>query len=217
MKPGDLVPHVLLRCENLSVRFSGKTLFSSVSRAVLAGRIIHLQGPNGTGKSTLLRVLEGTLAPSQGTVVRGVSKSDIFSLPQLQSPDVHMPFTLGEISCLDESRLRRARRTPLPWFPDSMRAQDWNSASGGERMRALLARALHSQRALLLLDEPFNHLDAVSLPLVMESLECYVGATRGRAIVVVSHDPLPPPSPQTCPREEWVLGCVRDGSQPWMG
>jgi ABC-type Mn2+/Zn2+ transport system ATPase subunit len=175
-----------VRCEDVQILVSGAVLLERVTKTIRAGTVTHLHGPNGSGKSTLLRVLAGCLPVASGRVVHALPSSDIFFLPQLQSVDVHLPFTLQEVSRLGR-RQSAAVSEPLgAWFPTHLWNKSWNTASGGERMRALLARALGSDCRLLLLDEPFNHLDAEAVPMVMQALFRHVVA-KGGGVVLVSH------------------------------
>jgi ATPase subunit of ABC transporter with duplicated ATPase domains len=205
----------LLHCNNLSAAMGGRTLFTDQSKTILESTIVHVKGPNGIGKSTLLHILAKTQSPSKGSLAPGDSSLEIFHLPQLQAPDVHIPFTLDEVVRLDQSRRKQGGHLSFSWFPPELQSRGWNQASGGERMRALLARALNSECSLLLLDEPFNHLDVEAIPQVMESVERFVCDTRGRAVVIVSHDPLPAQRLNACERDEWLLTAVVEGSQPW--
>lgn len=154
-----------------------------------AGIIFHIQGTNGIGKSTLIKTLARELKPHQGKIRYHFDSNDIFYLPQHQSPDLHCPISLKEVAELDLTHGSSQSVAGFDWFNRSLHSRTWNNASGGERMRALLARALLSARTVLLLDEPFNHLDEETHAKVLESFEHYVRDKR-RVIVVVSHTPL---------------------------
>lgn len=179
----------LINCQNVSLRAGKQILMRDITLKLVPRTILHVQGPNGCGKSTLLKTLAGQLKAAHGQIDYHVKKDCIFYLPQLHTPDLHCPISLREISLLDTSTLSANLVEQFEWFPDAVAAKSWNNASGGERMRALLARALSSRRQILLLDEPFNHLDRQAHPKIIESLKNYVQQDN-RAIIIVSHESL---------------------------
>jgi ABC-type Mn2+/Zn2+ transport system ATPase subunit len=114
-------------------------------------------------------------------------KRQIFYLPQLQTPEIHLPYTLGEIA-----RLECGSNQPiqLPWFDETLEKICWNQASGGQKMKALLARAFCSSATFLMLDEPFNHLDGASRSLLSDFIVDESNGIQKRSFLIVSHDTL---------------------------
>lgn len=153
----------------------GRRLAENLSFEVPAGHLGLVRGPNGCGKSTLLRVLLGLHPIVSGRV--SVDGRTAF-LPQLENSELHLPFRLGDLASagalLDPSQL----------------SLGWNTASGGERKRALLTRALAKNPKVLLLDEPMNHLDEKSRIAVLDVLRHTLDA--GAAAVMVCHQGLRP-------------------------
>ena len=175
-------------CENFVLISPDGPMFEPISFCLKEGEILGLVGPNGVGKSLLLNCVATGAAPEPfrwagklDTLGRR-SGDNTFFLPQLHAPDVHMPYQLGEIASFD-GKLSMG----LSWFDKKIASRPWNKASGGERMRALLARAFASQAQLLLLDEPFNHLDAYSVSSVRDAMRAYVNVIPSRSIIFVSH------------------------------
>lgn len=178
-------PTPLLSIHDLSAWTpEGRVLFENVSFELDRGSLLLIEGANGSGKSTLLRVLLGDWPHHRGSLDRTVDAAAIHFVPQLEDRGMHLPFTLAEIAGVGD------RSTADPRFrfllPVNAAALYWNQASGGERRRTLLYRALARGARLLFLDEPMNHLDAGTRSLLWSALERYVAS--GGAVVLVCHD-----------------------------
>ena len=196
-----------LRLRGLSVRYGERTALSGVDLEVPRGQFLALAGPNGSGKTTLLRAALGFLAPASGSVElfgRDVLRLSIAErarrvawVPQEENPrdDVplgeyvlygryaHLAWLQGEAPADRESAARALDAVGL-----GDRAGDGIlSVSGGERQRAILARALVQDAPLLLLDEPTSHLDiAHQLDLLTRVRE--LSRERGVTVVAALHD-----------------------------
>lgn len=149
------------------------------------GELLWIQGENGTGKTTLLEVLQGR-HPHAGTLVRHSPNNAV--VPQLESSSLHLPLTLGDYVRLSVPQFAPQRDWPTDWFGPRIQQTPWNRASGGERRRALVVRALASQPSLLFLDEPMNHLDVESRRLILQILAAFLSSDSPAGIVLVSHD-----------------------------
>jgi ATPase subunit of ABC transporter with duplicated ATPase domains len=179
----------LVLCENFVLHTNHGPMFNPLSFEVNSGKILGLVGPNGVGKSLLLNCfLRGyALKPFHSTgnlkTLNHHTSGSTFFLPQLQAPDIHMPYRLEEVASFHGKFPEN-----FSWFDKKMASRSWNEASGGERMRALLARAFASKAKLLLLDEPFNHLDGCAVADVRNAMQDYViKAPFDRGIIFVSH------------------------------
>ncbi len=197
----------LLRFEALSFGYGGTPLFAEVSLAIAAGEMAGLLGPNGTGKTTLLRLATGTLHPQRGRVLlderdlRAWPRRDIARRIAVVPQEFSTPFafTVRELVSLG--------RTPYLSFLGTESRADWraieealeatgtaslanrvfNELSGGERQRVALAMALAQQPELLLLDEPTTHLD-LKYQIGMLELIQRLNRERGITIVATMHD-----------------------------
>lgn len=189
--------------EGLSFSYGRTPVLEEVSLSVAEGDFVSVVGPNGGGKTTLLRLLLGLLEPSRGTVrIFGhrpaESRPRLGYMPQAARFDPLFPVSVMDLVLM--GRLRQGR--PLGPFrgPDrraaeraleevsllDLRRQPLSSLSGGQQQRALIARALACQPDLLLLDEPTSSLDLRSegeLYTLLQELN------RRMTVVVVSHDP----------------------------
>lgn len=193
---------LIFACENLSIVFDERALFEPLTVSVQAGKVTHIEGKNGIGKTSLLRLLGSEDIKFSGSILSKPSPAEIFYLPQLQSLQSHLPFTLEEVAVLigngliSKSFIARDMAKISKMFPqffsEIQRNKVWNKASGGERMRALLAGAMACRSCrVLLLDEPLNHLDVHSILEVQHSLLQYLrNEGKDLSVFIVSHEPL---------------------------
>lgn len=150
-------------------------VFEGLYLSVAKGERVALVGPNGGGKSTLLRVLAGRIEPAKGSV-RLTGGETVAMLDQELPGEGLLIDAVG-----DDPALRRAMHRLK--VPGNLLTRDSASLSPGERMRALLARTLADEPDILLLDEPTNHLDAPA----REWLEDFLQRAK-EGVLVVTHD-----------------------------
>jgi len=186
---------VLIEAEDLGVGYGGPPAISGVGFVLRAGQRIALLGPNGGGKTTLMRAILGELKPLAGSLA---VDSRCGSVPQTERSRLDYP-----VSALDVATMGALTR--LPWWRRpgradrrqalaalervglGERAEDtFGELSGGQRQRVLVARALVQDAGVLLLDEPFSGLDNVSAA-ALEDLIADLAA-EGRGIVIATHD-----------------------------
>lgn len=176
----------LIDLDDVVVRYGEQTVINDVSLCVHAGEFVGLIGPNGAGKTTLLKVMLGLLRPTSGTVraQRGI----IGYVPQRGSMhDAAVPINVHEVAMLGSRGDRSAALRSL----DATGVRDladkrFSSLSGGQQQRVLIAKALASNPALLVLDEPTTGIDErsqVEFYDILRDLQ-----QKGLAIIMVSHD-----------------------------
>ncbi len=170
--------------ENLSKEYNGRFLFQKLDLHVRAHDRIALIGPNGVGKTTLLRLLLRREDPTTGTIRYGTNL-DIGYYDQHQA-DLHSDRSiLDEISDSFPGMTQTEIRNVLGCFlfSEDDVFQPIHTLSGGERGRVSLTRLMLNRDNVLLLDEPTNHLDMDSREVLEQALEDYPGT-----IIAVSHD-----------------------------
>jgi ATP-binding cassette subfamily F protein uup len=170
----------LLQLNEISLTFGGDPIFDGLSLIAQPGDRVALVGRNGSGKSTLMKVMGGLVEPDSGEVIAGPGVSVGY---MEQEPDLSGFATLGDFAAhgLDESEMYKVERAGAGLKFDPARPVE--TASGGERRRAALARLMAGGPDLMLLDEPTNHLDIEAIAW----LESELKATR-KGYILISHD-----------------------------
>ncbi|MEP6066926.1 MAG: ATP-binding cassette domain-containing protein [Paracoccaceae bacterium] len=170
----------LLQLSDISLTFGGDPVFDGLSLVVQPGDRVALVGRNGSGKSTLMKVMANIVETDTGQIVCGPGVSVGY---MEQDPDLSGFETLGEFASagLEPGELYKVERAAEGLKFDAARPVE--TASGGERRRAALARLLAEAPELMLLDEPTNHLDIEAI----SWLESELKSTRA-GFVLISHD-----------------------------
>jgi ABC-type Mn2+/Zn2+ transport system ATPase subunit len=171
----------LINVENLTIGYD-KPLVTDLNFDLETGKILQICGQNGCGKTTLLKTILGQLRPLKGNVT---TRGDFTYLPQLIRGYQHFSLTLGEIlSC------SVVNPKILELFSDEMLNKKWSDASGGQRQKTLIASRIHNVPEILVLDEPFNHLDKSSISLVETLLVYMLEHHFIKGLIIVSHLPI---------------------------
>ncbi|GAA3697411.1 ABC transporter ATP-binding protein [Gordonia hankookensis] len=183
----DPIPGTVLSTRDLTRRYGDRTVLDSIDLTIAAGEFVALLGRSGSGKSTLLRAVAGLDAGVDGSGVLDVARetSVVFQDSRLLPWARVLPnVTLGLTG-------HDARRCGLDALTDvglADRERAWpNELSGGEQQRAALARSLVRRPALLLADEPFGALDALTRLRMHELLRQLCGKYRP-GVLLVTHD-----------------------------
>jgi ATP-binding cassette subfamily F protein 3 len=180
----DHASELVVRCEGLGKSFGELTLFENLSFDILRGERLGITGPNGTGKSTLVKLALGQMEPSSGTIRMGANL-------RIGYLDQHGDVLDPNRSVLEEARSVRPElsaeeardRLGAFLFSGDDAFKLCGDLSGGQRNRLMLCKLVLSEPDVLVMDEPTNHLDIASREMLEEAMDSFEGT-----IIAVSHD-----------------------------
>jgi iron complex transport system ATP-binding protein len=192
--------------DGVGFSYGGRPVFDGLSLRVESGEFLGILGPNGSGKSTALKLLLGLLRPSSGSV--RIDGRDVHAIPPRelagrvaavpQEEALEFPFSVEEVVLLGRAArlgplgferpadVEAARRAMVETGVAELADRPLHALSGGERKRAVLARALAQEAPILVLDEPADALDIHHQIAIFDLLA--ERNRRGTTVVVVVHD-----------------------------
>jgi len=190
----------VVRLENVSMRYDRRKVLSEINLVVNYGDFVAVTGPNGGGKTTMLRVILGLLRPTSGSVMyfapdgKSVDRLSIGYLPQKNKVDSQFPIVVRDVIASGllaqkdmgkEVRMELVSKTIALMGLEQHYASPIGSLSGGQLQRALLGRAIISRPQLLVLDEPLSYIDKhfeARLYDIIREISSYT------TIILVSHE-----------------------------
>ena len=184
LEPSVTSGNDVLVVEGLAKSYDGKTLFSDVSFLIRRSEHVAIIGANGTGKTTLMKIINGVVEPDRGSVRLGTKvEVGYYDQEQQRLTEGHRVFDEIREAYpeLNDSKIRKTLAAFLFTGDDVFKMV--SDLSGGERGRLSLAKLILSPCNFLILDEPTNHLDMVSKEILENALSGYTGT-----ILTVSHD-----------------------------
>ncbi|MEK5183939.1 adenosylcobinamide amidohydrolase [Solibacillus sp. FSL W7-1324] len=198
----------MLKVNNLSGGYDGKTIIKNVTFHVEKGRILGILGPNGSGKSTLLKMISGVMKPETGDIfieekpLKSYDNKQLAKkmavLPQLNASAFtnsvydavslgRYPHQSGFFSSWTEEDEKTVQLAMESTGVSQYKNQYLEFLSGGEQQRVFIAQALAQNSELLLLDEPTNHLDIAHQKQILDMIRMQV-EMQGLTVVSIFHD-----------------------------
>ena len=179
---------IVAELTQISKAFGDKIIVTNFDNTILRGDKVGLVGPNGVGKTTLLKMILGELAPDSGTVRTGSNLSVAYFDQQRAALDLDKSLTETISPGSEWIEVNGARKHVMSYLTDFLFSPERANSpvrtlSGGERNRLLLARLFARPANVLVMDEPTNDLDIDTLELLEELLQTYQGT-----VFLVSHD-----------------------------
>ncbi|PLX23853.1 MAG: zinc ABC transporter ATP-binding protein [Salinivirgaceae bacterium] len=187
----------LIELRDLNVAYDGKVVLNNVNITVTEDDFIGVIGPNGGGKTTLVKVILGLLKPISGKVIKHRKDFEMGYLPQYNDVDKRFPLKAcdvvlsglmnkkGLFGRYSHNDYRKACESLEKMGVSHLSQKHIGSLSGGETQKVLLARAIVSDPALLILDEPDTYVDYASEGEIYDLLK---RLNEKMAIIMVSHD-----------------------------
>lgn len=189
----------IINIDNVSFSYAHHKVLKNISHAFAKGSLTAIIGPNGGGKSTLLKLIMGILTPSQGNIhFSSIDRNNITYLPQLTEIDRQFPITVKDIVAMglwqqngvfqsfskkDRSKIEEVlAQVGLIGFED----RHVGALSGGQFQRVLFARAILQNADVFLLDEPFAAVDTATSEILMRLIHNWYA--QGKTIIAVLHD-----------------------------
>ncbi len=188
LQESDRSGYKVIAAKNLGLAYDGRFLFRGLDVEICRGDKVGILGPNGCGKSTLIRVLLGQEAPGEGTVTHG-TKLEIAYFDQMREVLDENSTVFDIVADGNEYvTVNGQRKHVIGYLEEFLFAPDRARSpvrvlSGGERSRLVLARLFAKPSNVLVLDEPTNDLDLETLELIEDLLVEYAGT-----VLLVSHD-----------------------------
>ena len=191
---GDCEREPLITLTEVSMAWDRRKVLDDVSLVVRQGDFIAITGPNGGGKTTLLRIILGLLKPTSGKVTRHAQNLRIGYLPQKNMIDSHFPISVREVVMSGLLAVKNlttaAKKERYETVISEMGLEEHSEKpigvlSGGQLQRALLGRAIISQPDLLVLDEPLSYVDKRFEHHLYKLIE---DISRQTTIILVSHE-----------------------------
>lgn len=182
-----------IRVKDLTLRYGDKTIFENLNVEIPAGHFVSLLGASGAGKTSLLRIVAGLAAPTAGSVTDEHGHPLEGRISWMGQRDLLYPWlTIEQNVCLG-ARLR-GDQADREWAQELLYRVGLSgyghalpqTLSGGMRQRAAIARTLYEQQPIVLMDEPFSALDAITRATI-QTLAAELLADR--TVLLITHDP----------------------------
>ena len=192
----------ILSCQNIGFKYDRGPILEDINLNINERDFLILIGPNGGGKSTLIKIILGLLTPSSGYINYPNeeifnSKSQIGYTPQNVNINMNFPIQVMDIvlmgflkrnnfrNKINKEEKNKAMKIMEQFSILNLAYERFSNLSGGQKQRVLLARSLCGDSKLIILDEPTSNIDVSTQKDIYQILKCI---SKNRAIVMISHD-----------------------------
>jgi zinc/manganese transport system ATP-binding protein/zinc transport system ATP-binding protein len=171
----------LIKVKDLSIGYKSP-LQTNLSFDLNEGEILFIRGRNGSGKSTLIKTLCGSLRTLGGSISWSVGPKKISLLPQVVSHELPLSITLGEILNLfnEDQKIKDL-------LASNLHTRRFIDASGGEKQKTIILSRINQDTDVLILDEPFNHLDQKASKEMMSFISSLIQSKVIKGVILISH------------------------------
>lgn len=184
----------MVECNNISLFFNEKKILSNLSFAVNKGQNVCFSGQSGTGKTTLLKILQGFVQPNSGKVKINGWECTPQNIKKIREQIAWVPQNVNLVvnngtellHLMDAERIQPMVEEQLPMLglESELIRKDFSKISGGQKQRIIIAICLCLNKSIILLDEPTASLDEESINLLIKAIQ----SLKGKTIVSASHN-----------------------------
>jgi zinc transport system ATP-binding protein len=178
------VPKNIISLKNVNFSFNNHVLYDNLNINIKKGDFVAILGPNGTGKTTFVKLIAGLIKPTKGKII---VKEKLFYIPQKLDFEESFPITVFELLNLESSNINEISQVLNDLEIDSIKNKKFSSLSGGQKQRVLIAMSLLSKSSVLIFDETTAGMDVKSQINFFKLLK-KLNEEKNITIVFVTHD-----------------------------